>query len=129
MLVVAIVGGVALAGFTGAAKGRLGEDKNMTILLSLVFLGMIGIVFSGFLDTSLQFAGTPDIRSEVAGAIRTAVGMACAIVFAFFIISVFVIAKDPYITQKFTSTMMYLSFLLSFISISVLTIRNSPNAS
>jgi len=126
MLAVAVVGAVVLAGFSGSSKILGRDDKFMSILLSIVFLAMITIVFSGFMDVSLQFAGIPDIRSDVAKAIRTAVGVGCGIVFIFFLISLFMLRKDPSLTQQFTSTMMYLSFLLSFISISILSLQNSP---
>jgi predicted membrane channel-forming protein YqfA (hemolysin III family) len=124
-IIVSVVGAVALAGFSGSSNATR-DYRNISILLSVVFLAMIVIVFSGFMDTSLQFAGIPDIRNEVAKAIRTAVGVGCGIVFIFFLISLLMLRKDPSLTQQFTSTMMYLSFLLSFISISVLSLQNSP---
>ena len=124
-IIVSVIGAVALAGFSGSSSPAR-DNKYISILLSVVFLAMIVIVFSGFMDTSLQFAGNPDIRNEVAVAIRTAVGIGCGIVFIFFLISLLMLRKDPSLTQQFTSTMMYLSFLLSFISISVLSIQKSP---
>ena len=128
MITISVIGAVALAGFTSTARGLQKEDKSLTILLSLVFLAMIGIVFSGFLDLSMLFAGTPDTRSEVSGAIRKVVGVACSVVFAFFLISLFILRSDPSKTQYFTSTMMYFSFLLSFISISVMALQNTGAA-
>jgi uncharacterized membrane protein len=128
MIGLSIVGAVVLAGFTNTTKVLYKEDRNLTILFSIVFLAMIGIVFSGFLDVSMQFAGTPDNRTDVAKAICTAVGIACSIVFVFFLISIFILRSDPSRTQHFTSTLMYLSFLLSFISISVMSIQKIPSA-
>jgi len=128
MIGVSIVGAVLLAGFTNTTKSLYKEDRNLTILLAIVFLAMIGIVFSGFLDIGLLFGGTADNNSDVAAAILTAVGAACSIVFVFFIISLFILRSDPSKTQHFTSTIMYLSFLLSFISISVMTIQKIPTA-
>ena len=125
MVGLSIVGAVVLAGFTNTTKILYKEDRHLTFLFSIVFLAMIGIVFSGFFDISLMFAGTPDNHSDVMKAIRTAVVMACSIVFGFFLISLFVLRSDPSRTQHFTSTMMYMSFLLSFISISVMSIQKA----
>jgi len=126
VLVTSIVGATALAGFANSSKGLYREDKSLTILFSIVFLSMIAIVFFGFLDASLNFTGTPDIRSDVTSAIRTSVTVACCIVFAFFLITLFVLRKDPSKTQVFTNTITYISLLLSFTSISVLMLQNSP---
>ena len=123
MIGVSVVGAIVVAGFTNTSKTLYKEDRHLTILMSIVFLAMIAIVFSGFLDIGIQFAGTLDNRSNVAAAIRTAVGVGCGVVFAFFLISLFVLRSDPSKTQHFTSTMMYLSFLLSFISMSVMAIQ------
>ena len=128
LLVTSIVGATVLAGFTNTSKGLYKEDRALTILFSLVFLTMIAIVFFGFLDAGLQFVGTRDIRSDVTAAIRTCVGVACCITFAFFLISLYILRKDPSKTQSFTSIMMYLSFLLSFTSISVLVLSSQPSS-
>ena len=126
IVIIALVGAVALAGFSNTPKALYREDKQLTILLCIVFLGMIGVVFAGFLDISLKFTGTPDIRSDVVSAIRTAVGIACAVTFGFFAISLFVLKNDPSRTQGFTSMMMYLSFLMAYISMSIMAIQQSP---
>jgi len=126
IVIIALVGAVALAGFSNTPKALYREDKQLTILLCVVFLGMIGVVFAGFLDISLKFTGTPDIRSDVVSAIRTAVGIACAVTFGFFAISLFVLKNDPSRTQGFTSMMMYLSLLMAYISMSILAIQQSP---
>ena len=127
LLGASIIGATVLAGFGNTTKGLYKEDRSLTILFSLVFLAMIAIIFFGFLDASLQFTGAPDIRTDVTSAIRTTVGIACSVTFAFFLITLFVLRKDPSKTQSFTSIMMYMSFLLSFISISVLMLQNQPS--
>jgi len=123
MIGVSVVGAVVVAGFSNTTKTTYREDRYLTILFSIVFFTMIAIVFSGFFDISILFAGTLDNRSDVMKAIRTAVGAACGIVFGFFLISLFVLRSDPSKTQHFTSIMMYMSLLLSFISISVMTLQ------
>ena len=124
VLVTSIVGATVLAGFSNTSKALYRDEKILTILFSIVFLSMISIVYFGFLDASLNFTGTPDIRSDVTSAIRTSVTVACCIVFAFFLITLFVLRKDPSKTQAFTNMITYLSLLLSFTSISVLMLQN-----
>jgi hypothetical protein len=126
VLIIALVGAVALSGFAPVDKGLQREDKQLTILMCVGFLALIAVVFGGFLDVSLKFSGTPDIRADVVSAIRTAVGVACGVTFGFFAISLFVLKKDPSRTQSFTSMMMYLSFLMAFVSMSIMAIQQSP---
>jgi len=113
-----VVGATSLAALTPASI-KYRDELQMNVLFSIIFVAMIVVVYYGFFDTNLKFAGTPDTNSETVAAIRKTVGVACSIAVGFFLVSLFILRKDPSKTQGFTTGLTFLSFTMAFAAISV----------